>query len=224
MIRLQNISKTYVMGRESVKALQDVSLSIDQGDFLAIVGPSGSGKSTLMHIIGCLDVPDSGEYYLNGIMVSSLSDDQLSEIRNLKIGFVFQRFNLLPRLTALENVELPLIYRAIPEKERREQAYRALEQVGLADRVKHKPVELSGGQQQRVAIARALVGNPPVILADEPTGALDSSSGRQLMDLLSHLNQAGITLILITHDWNVAQMAKRIIEIRDGQIIREGVN
>lgn len=221
MIQIESMNKTYRMGSENVKALQDVSLHIKEGEMTAIVGPSGSGKSTLMNMVGCLDVPDSGKYFLDGMEVSKLKEDELAEIRNQKIGFIFQKFNLLPRLNAYENVELPLIYRGMQTKERHEKAVQALERVGLADRIKHKPAELSGGQQQRVAVARALAGDPPIILADEPTGALDSKSGQQLMDSLKKLNELGITIVLITHDMNIANQAIRSLHIHDGRIIAD---
>lgn len=221
MIRLEELSKHYQMGKVVVKALNNVSLTIAAGEMVGIVGPSGSGKSTLMNILGCLDVPTSGKYYLDGKEVSELDEDELAEIRNRKIGFVFQNFNLLPSLTALENVELPLIYRGIGGAERRIRALEALEKVGLSDRIDHKPVELSGGQQQRVAIARALAGDPPVILADEPTGNLDSRSGREVMEILAQLHQQGKTIIIITHDQNIAARLPRVIRIQDGMLLAE---
>ena len=206
------------MGEETIKALDDVSLDIDQGEFVAIMGPSGSGKSTLMNIIGCLDVVDKGIYDLDGQAINVLKDSQLAEIRNQKIGFVFQSFNLLPRLSAYENVELPLIYRGMSKKEREPLVLHALEAVDLLDRRKHFPSELSGGQQQRVAIARTLAGDPPIILADEPTGALDSKTGVEILDILKRLNEQGRTIILITHDLLIAQQAKRIVRFRDGRL------
>ena len=218
MIEISNLSKIYRIGNVEVKALDDLSLSIKQHEFISIVGPSGSGKSTLMNMIGCLDVPTCGEYYLDGMEVSGLSDDQLANIRNHKIGFIFQGFNLLQKLNAVENVELPLIYQGVPTKERYEKSVEALNLVGLGDRVHHRPTELSGGQQQRVAIARALVGNPPLILADEPTGNLDSKSGKDIMRLLKELHAKGNTIVLITHDYDIAMQAKRIVRIQDGQI------
>ncbi|GAW31089.1 ABC transporter ATP-binding protein [Carboxydocella sp. JDF658] len=221
MIRLEELSKHYQMGKVVVKALNNVSLTIAAGEMVGIVGPSGSGKSTLMNILGCLDVPTSGKYYLDGKEVSELDEDELAEIRNRKIGFVFQNFNLLPSLTALENVELPLIYRGIGGAERRIRALEALEKVGLSDRIDHKPVELSGGQQQRVAIARALAGDPPVILADEPTGNLDSRSGREVMEILAQLHQQGKTIIIITHDQNIAARLPRVVRIQDGMLLAE---
>jgi putative ABC transport system ATP-binding protein len=224
MIKLINLSKFYQTGPVAFAALDKVNLNIDDGEMVAIIGPSGSGKSTLMNMIGCLDVPSEGQYYLDTKEVSGLNEDEQSAIRNEKIGFIFQSFNLLPRLTAFENVELPLIYRGINGKERRERAEKALGMVGLSDRMHHRPTELSGGQQQRVAIARALAGEPQIILADEPTGALDSKSGYEVMEIIKGLNQIGKTIILITHDSNVAEQAKRIIRIQDGQIaLDEGV-
>jgi len=224
MIQLENIRKTYKMGEIEVHALDGISLVISQGEALAIVGPSGSGKSTLMNIIGCLDTPTSGTYILNGRAVSGLSGNELAEVRNTQIGFVFQSYNLLPRQTALGNVELPLIYRGLPGKVRREHAVAALEKVGLTDRMHHRPTELSGGQQQRVAIARALVGDSPVILADEPTGNLDSASGREVMSVLEKLHSQGKTLILITHDPHVAALAPRQVRMIDGRLEAGGAN
>lgn len=218
MINIKNMSKIYKTGNIEVAALKDVSFEIDEGEFVAIIGPSGSGKSTLMNMIGCLDIPTEGEYLLDGINVSTLSDSKLAEIRNAKIGFIFQGFNLLPKLNALENVELPLIYRGASTKERVEKSKKALELVGLEERIDHKPSQLSGGQQQRVAIARALAGEPPVLLADEPTGNLDSKSGKEVLDTLIELNNNGTTIVLITHDMGVASKAKRVIKIMDGQI------
>ena len=223
MIRLENIRKTYKMGDIQVHALDGISMGISRGEALAIVGPSGSGKSTLMNIIGCLDTPTSGTYILNDRAVSRLSGNELAEVRNTQIGFVFQSYNLLPRQTALENVELPLIYRGLPGRVRREYALAALEKVGLTDRMRHRPTELSGGQQQRVAIARALVGDSPVILADEPTGNLDSTSGRDVMNVLLKLHRQGKTLILITHDSHVAKLAERQVRIIDGRLETGGV-
>jgi putative ABC transport system ATP-binding protein len=207
------------MGDTVIHALNDVSLCINANEFVSVVGPSGSGKSTLMNILGCLDVPDKGEYILDGVKVSMLHDNKLANIRNQKIGFIFQGFNLIPKLTAIENVELPLVYRGLSAKERLQRARTALEKVGLSDRLTHKPSELSGGQQQRVAIARALVSNPPIILADEPTGNLDSKSGSEIMNILKSLNRAGNTIIVITHDNHVAKMTDRIIRIQDGKVI-----
>lgn len=221
MINLVNISKLYKTGSVTLAALDKVSLTIDNGEMVAIIGPSGSGKSTLMNMIGCLDVPTEGQYFIEDKEVSRLNEDELSEIRNTKIGFVFQSFNLLPKLTAFENVELPLIYRGMDASERRQRAINALGMVGLADRISHRPTELSGGQQQRVAIARALAGEPPIILADEPTGALDSRSGIEVMEIIKNLNQNGKTVILITHDISIAQQAKRIVRIQDGRIVAD---
>lgn len=221
MIQISNMYKVYSMGENKVTALDDVNLEINAQEFVSIVGPSGSGKSTLMNMLGCLDIPTSGNYILDGKEVSKLRDDELAEIRNFKIGFIFQRFNLLQKLSALENVELPLIYQGIKPKEVRERAIEALDNVGLKDRMHHKPNELSGGQQQRVAIARALVTKPPVILADEPTGALDSKTGIEVMGILKDLHAKGNTIILITHDNNLAQQAKRIIRVQDGKIIED---
>jgi len=218
MIEICNMSKIYRIGKVAVKALDNISLCIKQHEFVSIVGPSGSGKSTLMNMIGCLDVPTSGEYRLDGMEVSGLTDDQLAFIRNHKIGFVFQGFNLIQKLNALENVELPLIYQGIPTRERYERSVEALKLVGLEDRAHHRPAELSGGQQQRVAIARALVGNPQIILADEPTGNLDSKSGKDIINMLKELHLKGSTIVLITHDNDIAMMAERIVWIQDGQI------
>lgn len=221
MLDLRNITKVYDMGSVSVEVLKGITMSVNEGEFLSIMGPSGSGKSTLMNMIGCLDVPTSGEYYLGGKEISTYSEKQLSRIRNEKIGFIFQKFNLLTKLTAYENVELPLIYRGMNSKERKERALEALERVGLSDRLNHKPTELSGGQQQRVAIARALAGNPPVLLADEPTGNLDSKSGNDIINLIKNLNSEGKTIVLITHDREVASQAQKIITITDGQLIED---
>ncbi len=222
LINIETLSKQYKMGGEIVNALSDISLRVGYGDFIAIIGPSGSGKSTLMNVIGCLDAPTSGKYSLDGEEVSGLKENRLAEIRNQKIGFIFQGFNLLNKLSALENVELPLIYRGVPNKQRKEQAIEALTKVGLGDRVHHKPSELSGGQQQRVAIARALAGNPPILLADEPTGALDTRTGVEVMGLMKELNQLGHTIVLITHDLQISQQARRVVRIQDGQISEEG--
>ncbi|XID94701.1 ABC transporter ATP-binding protein [Paenibacillaceae bacterium WGS1546] len=221
LIRIRGLSKIYRMGGETLKALDDVTLTVRQGDFLAIVGPSGSGKSTLMNVIGCLDAPTSGEYWLDGAEVSRLRENKLAEIRNRKIGFIFQGFNLLSKLTAIENVELPLVYRGMPAKPRREQAIAALRKVGLEERIHHRPAELSGGQQQRVAIARALAGNPPILLADEPTGALDTRTGKEVMGFIRELNGLGHTIVLITHDPEVSRQAKRIVKIMDGKLSEE---
>jgi len=222
MIELYDIYKIYKMGENEVYALNGVSLKISAHEFVAIVGPSGSGKSTLMNIIGCLDTPTSGTYILDGHEVSRLNDNQLAEIRNSKIGFVFQNFNLIPQLTALENVELPLIYKGVPASVRHKLAKEALARVGLEHRrMHHRPRELSGGQQQRVAIARALVTSPPIILADEPTGNLDSKSGAEIMQIFKDLHAQGNTIVLITHDNNIAMQARRIVRIQDGQIIED---
>ncbi|EHL78175.1 MULTISPECIES: ABC transporter ATP-binding protein [Bacillus] len=221
IIRMENITKSYSLGGEVVHALRGVSLQIGKGDFLAIVGPSGSGKSTLMNIIGCLDRPDEGRYILDGKEIDKMIDSELATVRNEKIGFVFQNFHLLAKLTALENVELPLLYRGVKTKERQKIAYEYLEKVGLKDRARHLPNQLSGGQQQRVAIARALVGTPPILLADEPTGALDSKTSKEIIQLMKQLNEQGHTILLITHDWEVANEAKRIVRIQDGQLFEE---
>lgn len=223
MIDLKKITKTYDMGSVQVEVLRGISLHVDEGEFLAIVGPSGSGKSTLMNMIGCLDTPTTGEYYLDGKEISTYNEKQLSKIRNQKIGFIFQKFNLLPKLSALENVELPLIYRGMSHKERRQRSIDALTKVGLEDRMNHKPTELSGGQQQRVAIARALAGDPPVLLADEPTGNLDSKSGSDVMALIKQLSKEGKTIVLITHDNEIAMEAKRTIIIKDGMLINSSI-
>ena len=222
LIELRNVYKIYPMGDEAVHALDGVSLTIDQGEFVAIVGSSGSGKSTAMNIIGCLDVPTSGTYHLGGVDVSTMDDDQQAEIRNKMLGFIFQQYNLIPKLNVLENVELPLLYAGVPAGERRERAVRALERVGLAAKQKNLPSQLSGGQQQRVSIARALAGTPSVILADEPTGALDSHTGREVLGFLKKLNREGDTVVLITHDNSIAVKADRIIRLQDGKIIYDG--
>jgi putative ABC transport system ATP-binding protein len=221
MIQIEDVSKTYQMGEVEVRALRGVGLSIDEGEFVSIMGPSGSGKSTLMNVLGCLDSPTSGNYRLNGQDVSSLSDTQLAHFRNKEIGFVFQQFNLLPRTSALRQVELPLMYAGVGARERRERAKAALEAVGLGDRLGHKPDELSGGQQQRVAIARALVTQPSIIMADEPTGNLDSKSGNEVLCIFQQLNQQGITIIFVTHDPEIVAYSQRVITIRDGLIEKD---
>lgn len=218
MIDIKNVCKYYTMGDTVVKALDDINLSIDNNEFISIIGPSGSGKSTLMNILGCLDIPDSGSYIFDNVNVENASENELSLIRNKQIGFIFQNFNLLSKLNAVENVEVPLLYRGINQKECRKLALDYLEKVGLKGREHHKPNQLSGGQQQRVAIARALVGSPKIILADEPTGALDSKTSAELMEFIKELHKKGQTIILITHDPNVAKQAERIITIRDGKL------
>ena len=218
LVEIKDVCKVYNPGENEVRALDHVSLTINEQEFVAIIGHSGSGKSTLMNMLGCLDVPTSGEYWLHGQDVSALSDDELSDIRNREIGFIFQGFNLIPNLTALENVELPLIYRGVSKSVREELSVEALKKVGLEHRMDHKPSEMSGGQQQRVAIARAIAQAPPVILADEPTGNLDSNSTKEIMDILKGLHKEGRTVILITHDNEIAAQAKRVIKIRDGKI------
>lgn len=218
LVDVQDICKVYNPGENEVRALDHVSVQIDEKEFVAIIGQSGSGKSTLMNMLGCLDVPTSGTYMLHGKDVSHMSDDELSDIRNQEIGFIFQGFNLIQNLTALENVELPLIYRGISKKERMELAKEALKKVGLENRMDHKPAEMSGGQQQRVAIARAIAQAPPIILADEPTGNLDSGSSKEIMGILKELHEEGRTVIIITHDNDIAAQAKRVIKIRDGRI------
>ena len=223
MIELKNITKSYKMGTQVVHALRGVDLTINEGEFVAIMGPSGSGKSTLMNVIGCLDVPTDGSYTLDSIDVSDMSDDQQARIRNKRIGFVFQQFNLLPRTTALKQVGLPLMYAGMNKSERNKRATEALESVGLGDRTDHKPDELSGGQQQRVAIARALAPDPAIILADEPTGALDSHSGEEVLGIFKEMHAKGMTIVMITHDAEVAEHAERIIWIRDGVITDDGL-
>jgi len=221
MLVLRDVSKVYGHGETAVWALRGVSLEIGDGEFVAIMGPSGSGKSTLMNILGCLDVPTSGSYLLDGVEVAGLTDDELAVIRNRKIGFVFQSFNLLPRLSAVEQVEVPLAYAHVPTRERRRRAIAALEAVGLGDRLHHKPTELSGGQQQRVAIARALVTQPSIILADEPTGNLDSRTSAEIMAIFERLHADGITLVYITHEAEIAAHAQRVITMRDGQVVAD---
>jgi len=219
LIAVENLSKTYDSGTLSVSALREVSFQIEKGEFIAIMGPSGSGKSTLMNLLGCLDLPTTGNYHLEEVDIGSLKPNQLAEIRNQRIGFVFQSFNLLPRATALENTELPLLYGRVANST--EMAMQALERVGLKHRAKHKPTELSGGEKQRVAIARALVNKPAIILADEPTGNLDSETGEEIMSLFHELNDEAVTLILVTHETEIAQQAKRIINMKDGRIIND---
>lgn len=221
MIHMENLSKIYKTGTISVEALKNINLHVDEGEFVAIMGPSGSGKSTLMNIMGCLDRLTSGTYTLNNINVSNLSDYELAKIRNRQIGFVFQTFNLLPRMTALKNVELPMIYAGVPAKKRREKAIEALSKVDLLERMNHRPNELSGGQRQRVAIARALVNEPSILLADEPTGNLDSKSGEEIMNIFQKLNNEGVTIVLVTHELDIAQHTKRIVTFRDGAIISD---
>lgn len=221
LIKMRGIWKTYQMGTEQLHALRDVSFDVRQGEYLAIIGPSGSGKSTMMNLIGCLDSPSKGEYWINGEQVAEMTDDELARIRNKEIGFVFQTFNLLSRATALHNVELPLIYAGISAKERHEKATEALSSVELGDRVTHRPNELSGGQRQRVAIARALVNHPSILLADEPTGALDTTTSAEIMTLFERLHAEGNTIIVVTHEMEVAERAHRIITIRDGEIEKD---
>ena len=221
VIRLENLNRRYRMGTDYIDALGSVDLTVERGDYLAIMGPSGSGKSTLMNIIGCLDTPTGGTYWLNGKSVTTMNERQLARVRNTEIGFVFQTFNLLPRMTALANVEVPLIYAGVKRRERDEQAKEALETVGLADRMLHRPSEMSGGQRQRVAIARALVTNPSIVLADEPTGNLDSITGREIMALFDRLHAAGNTLMVVTHEPHVARHARRAIHFSDGNIVKD---
>ena len=221
LIETNDLWKTYVMGSEEIHALRGVSISIERGEYVAIMGPSGSGKSTLMNLIGCLDTPSKGSYLLNGKQVSKMNDDELARIRNEEIGFVFQTFNLLPRATALHNVELPLIYAGVTSKQRVERANQALDQVELHDRKSHRPNEMSGGQRQRVAVARALVNNPSILLADEPTGNLDSKTGVEIMSLFAKLHENGNTIVLVTHEPDVAAYAHRTIHIRDGQVEKD---
>jgi putative ABC transport system ATP-binding protein len=221
LIETQDLWKTYVMGTEEIHALRGVSIAIERGEYVAIMGPSGSGKSTLMNLIGCLDTPSKGSYLLNGKEVALMNDDELAQIRNEEIGFVFQTFNLLPRATALHNVELPLIYAGVSGKARQERARQALDKVDLIPRASHRPNELSGGQRQRVAIARALVNNPSILLADEPTGNLDSKTGNEIMGVFDRLHQGGNTIILVTHEPDIAAYAHRVIHIRDGQVEKD---
>jgi putative ABC transport system ATP-binding protein len=223
MIELKDITKTYRMGDVDFTVLSGVSLTVQSGELIAIMGPSGSGKSTIMNIIGCLDRPTSGSYRFEDREISAMTDDELASIRNVKIGFVFQTFNLLARFSALKNVEVPLIYGGVPARLRKGRAVPLLEKVGLADRMQHKPTELSGGQQQRVAIARALVNNPALLLADEPTGNLDSRSGEDILKILTGLNEQGVTVIIVTHDQTVAARCRRIINVKDGQVISDQV-
>ncbi len=224
IIRTEGLSKYYVLGAETVRAVRGVDLQVSRGEFVAIMGPSGSGKSTFMNLIGCLDTPTDGRYWLNGREVSELSDDQLARVRNRDIGFVFQTFNLLPRATSLHNVELPLIYAGVPAKVRRKLAEEKLERVGLGDRMHHKPPELSGGQRQRVAIARALVNDPALLLADEPTGNLDSETSREIVQILVELNRAGQTILLVTHESDIAEASSRQIHLTDGLVERDFFN
>ena len=224
LIDMKELEKTYVVGEEKVRALRGVTFAIDLGEYVGIMGPSGSGKSTLMNLIGCLDTPTGGAYLLNGQPVQQMTDDELARVRNREIGFVFQTFNLLPRTSALQQVELPLVYAGIPRKERHERAAQALEHVGLSDRMKHNPNELSGGQRQRVAIARALVTKPSLLLADEPTGNLDSTTGEEILRLFSELNAQGNTIIVVTHEEDIAARMRRIIRIRDGRISEDFLN
>jgi putative ABC transport system ATP-binding protein len=218
LIDIRDITKVYDMGEERVRALDGVTLCVERGEYIGIMGPSGSGKSTLMNLIGCLDTPSSGSYVLNGREVGRMTDDELAQIRNQEIGFVFQTFNLLPRTNALQQVELPLVYAGVSKKERRERAVRVLEAVGLGDRMGHQPSELSGGQRQRVAVGRALINNPSILLADEPTGNLDSQTGSEIMALFDELNSRGNTIVLVTHEEDIAAHARRIVRLRDGKV------
>ena len=224
MLELKHIKKYYKMGDTTVKALDDVSLKIEDGEFVTIIGPSGSGKSTMMNIVGCLDVATSGEYYVDGVEISNYSENQLAYLRNKKMGFIFQGFNLLQNLNAFENVELPLIYQGIPKAERQKRVVEALEMVGMKERMKHKPSELSGGQQQRVAIARALATKPMCILADEPTGNLDTKTGNEIMKILKNLNEQGTTVVIITHNDEIAKLSRRVVHILDGKIYSDEIN
>ena len=224
IIRTRGLRKDYVLGAETIRALRGVDLEIHAGEFVAVMGPSGSGKSTFMNLIGCLDTPTEGEYWLSGVPVSQLSDDELAHIRNQEIGFVFQTFNLLPRATALHNVELPLIYAGVGAKERRRRAEEKLDLVGLSDRMGHRPPELSGGQRQRVAVARALVNHPALLLADEPTGNLDSVTGEEIMDVFVELNREGQTIVLVTHEANIAAYSRRQVHLHDGVIANDFTN
>jgi len=221
LIALQRVTKSYRMGTQTVHALRTITFGVGAGDYIAIMGASGSGKTTLMNILGCLDIPDGGRYLLDGVDVRSLEDDELALIRNSRIGFVFQSYNLVPRTSALQNVELPLVYAGVRKKDRERRAHAALRHVGLADRVRHLPSELSGGQQQRVAIARALVNSPAVVLADEPTGNLDTRSGAEVLEIFAGLNEEGRTIVMITHEDFVAEQARRVIRLRDGEIVED---
>ena len=223
IVQLENVFKDYSQGREPVHVLHDITMSVEQGEYIAIMGPSGSGKTTLMNLLGCLDVPTSGTYLLEGQDIGAMTDDQLADVRNQSIGFVFQHFHLLPKMTALDNVALPLLYRGVSLKDRRTRAEAALKLMGLGDRMDFYPNQLSGGQQQRVAIARAIVGNPKLLLADEPTGALDTASGVQIMEIFRRLSQRGITIIMITHELGIAQCADKIYHILDGRLHTNGV-
>ena len=224
LIDIREITKVYQMGQEQVHALSGVNLGVERGEYVAIMGPSGSGKSTLMNLVGCLDTPTSGSYVLNGREVARMTDDELAAIRNQEIGFVFQTFNLLPRTNALQQVELPLVYSGLARKERRERAVKALEAVGLGDRMNHQPNEMSGGQRQRVAVARALINDPSILLADEPTGNLDSQTGAEIMALFADLNRRGNTIVLVTHEEDIAAHARRIVRLRDGKVTEDQIN